>query len=284
MISPGEEDQYPFSLAIAPSGDLHVLWHTFSEGARLLLASSKDGGQTWNTSEQIGSDVFPLWSKLVIDQSGNLYVMGLNANNKSIYFNRSLDDGVTWPAARDVYTFKEDMGFATDGGWDIVEANSNLYAVWDESPAPSKGHIHFVSSQALTAKELAKLPSPTPTSSPTPKPIAAAPKPAAPANCPNPGVQITSPAEGSVFHERYVFIIGTANISRFHHWRMEYSTVNDGHTWNHLLERDYPVDNDKLMRLDTSTVPRGPYGLRLTVVDETGNYPEPCEVWFTNGY
>jgi hypothetical protein len=64
---------------------------------------------------------------------------------------------------------------------------------------------------------------------------------------------------------------------------MEYSTVNDGHTWNHLLERDYPVENDKLMMLDTSTVPRGAYGLRLTVVDVTGNYPEPCEVWFING-
>lgn len=119
---------------------------------------------------------------------------------------------------------------------------------------------------------------------PTPEPVAVAPKPAAPANCPNPGVQITSPPEGTVFQQRRVFIIGNANIHNFHHWRIEYSTVKDGHTWNYLLERDYPVENDKLIMLDTSTVPRGPYGLRLTVVDVTGNYPEPCEVWFTNGY
>jgi hypothetical protein len=74
-----------------------------------------------------------------------------------------------------------------------------------------------------------------------------------------------------------------ANIVRFHHWRIEYSTTPGG-GWNFLLERDYPVENDKLVMIDASTVPRGPYGLRLTVVDETGNYPEPCEVWYVNGY
>jgi len=97
------------------------------------------------------------------------------------------------------------------------------------------------------------------------------------------GVQITSPAPGSHFTQRYNYIVGTANINRFHHWRIEYST-NPGGGWNHLLERDYPVGNDKLIMLDASSVPRGLYGLRLTVVDETGNYPEPCEVWFTNSY
>jgi hypothetical protein len=33
--------------------------------------------------------------------------------------------------------------------------------------------------------------------------------------------------------------------------------------------------------LDTRTVPAGRYGLRLTVVDQTGNYPEPFEIWWT---
>jgi Tol biopolymer transport system component len=120
---------------------------------------------------------------------------------------------------------------------------------------------------------------------PSPQPVVIAPKPtpAAPANCPNPGAQITTPVSGAVFTERYNYILGTANINRFHHWRIEYSTTPGG-GWNYLLERDYPVDNDKLIMLDASTVPNGPYGLRLTVVDETGNYPPPCEVWYTNSY
>lgn len=122
-------------------------------------------------------------------------------------------------------------------------------------------------------------PTPTPTSRPQPQ----QPQPAKATNCPSPGVEISSPAAGSRFIQQNNFIVGTANIARFHHWRMEYSTDPNG-GWNYLLERDYPVDNDKLVMIDAGTIPNGPYGLRLTVVDETGNYPEPCEVWFTNGY
>ncbi len=117
---------------------------------------------------------------------------------------------------------------------------------------------------------------------PTPQPISK-PTPVKSTNCPSPDVQIASPAPGTRFTRRNNFIVGTANISRFHHWRIEYSTDPNG-GWNYLLERDYPVDNDKLVMIDAGTVPNGPYGLRLTVVDETGNYPEPCEVWFVNVY
>ncbi|HEY84005.1 MAG TPA: zinc ribbon domain-containing protein [Chloroflexi bacterium] len=105
----------------------------------------------------------------------------------------------------------------------------------------------------------------------------------APSSCPAPGVQITSPRSGARFTRRNNFIIGTANINGFHHWKVEYSTDPNG-GWQYLLERDYPVDNDKLVMIDAKTIPRGPYGLRLTVVDASGNYPEPCVVWYTNGY
>lgn len=126
---------------------------------------------------------------------------------------------------------------------------------------------------------------PTVTSTPTPRPVAVlpSPTPAPIVDCP-PGVQITSPAPGAVFNQRNNFIVGTADIVQFHHWRIEYSTSPGGGGWNYLLERDYPVQNDKLVMIDAKTIPRGPYGLRLTVVDATGNYPEPCEVWFVNGY
>ena len=135
-----------------------------------------------------------------------------------------------------------------------------------------------------------RLPSPTPTETETPppsptsppRPVAPPPTPVPLSGCP-PGAQITSPRPGTVFQQRNNFILGVANIIRFHHWRIEYSTAPGG-GWNFLLERDYPVENDKLVMIDASTVPRGPYGLRLTVVDETGNYPEPCEVWYVNGY
>jgi hypothetical protein len=74
--------------------------------------------------------------------------------------------------------------------------------------------------------------------------------------------------------------MGTANIEDFHHYKLEW-WGEGGSEWGYLLERDEPVVNGELMMLDTRTVPAGRYGLRLTVVDQTGNYPGPFEIWWT---
>jgi hypothetical protein len=104
--------------------------------------------------------------------------------------------------------------------------------------------------------------------------------PPSPPVCPNPQVQINSPAPGTPFTSRYVSISGNANIPNFSYYKFEYSTDPNSSNWNYLLRQDTPIENGQLMELDTTTIPKGPYGLRLTVVDQTGNYPEPCVVWF----
>jgi hypothetical protein len=181
------------------------------------------------------------------------------------------------------------VGDSARGQIFIIDADGGgpqqLTTIGDANLAPlwlplSSDEILIASANDTTSSAIpASFPTPTPQS------IAAAPTstPVTAPNCPSPGVQIISPRPGTRFTQRYNYIVGTANIPRFHHWKIEYSTNPNG-GWMYLLERDYPVDNDKLIMLDTSTVPRGPYGLRLTVVDETGNYPEPCVVWYTNGY
>lgn len=156
--------------------------------------------------------------------------------------------------------------------------NTFLFPSWGVGP----------STQPTTDLTLVSILPPTPLPpTPTPVPPTATPIPptATPVPvCPNPNVQINVPYPYTTFRQRYIRVVGNANIANFNHYRIEYSTVNDGHSWNFLFRRDTPITNGELMTLDTSTVPRGSYGLRLTVVDHTGNYPEPCEVWFTNGY
>jgi len=98
----------------------------------------------------------------------------------------------------------------------------------------------------------------------------------------NPNARITSPAPGAPFTSRVVAISGYANVPNFNYYKIEYSTDPDSGNWNYLLEKDTPIENDVLMYLETSTVPYGPYGVRLTVVDMTGNYPEPCIRWFND--
>jgi hypothetical protein len=99
------------------------------------------------------------------------------------------------------------------------------------------------------------------------------------ASCPTAGMCISYPEPGASIGGQ-VHVMGTANIEGFHHCKIEW-WGEGGSGWNYLLERDQPVVNGELMMLDTRTVPAGRYGLRLTVVDQTGNYPEPFEIWWT---
>lgn len=115
------------------------------------------------------------------------------------------------------------------------------------------------------------VPPPPPTSTPEPSFDTS--------HCPNPGVCITYPAPGATISGQ-VHVMGTANIEGFHHYKIEYWA--EGSTaWNYLLEQYDPVVNGELMMLETATVPAGRYGLQLTVVDQTGNYPQPFEIWWT---
>ncbi|MCB0163075.1 MAG: SH3 domain-containing protein [Anaerolineae bacterium] len=98
----------------------------------------------------------------------------------------------------------------------------------------------------------------------------------------HPNAQITSPAPGLPFSSRVVAISGFANVPNFKSYKIEYSTDPHSGVWNYLFEQDTPVENGVLMHLETSTVPPGPYGVRLTVVDKSGNYPEPCIRWFND--
>jgi len=93
--------------------------------------------------------------------------------------------------------------------------------------------------------------------------------------CADPRVRITSPRSGDSVRGM-VEIWGTANIANFQYYKLEWRHFS---TWSYI-GRSYYAGNDKrLMTWDTSGVPTGIVRLRLVVVDRTGNYPEPCEIW-----
>lgn len=99
------------------------------------------------------------------------------------------------------------------------------------------------------------------------------------AHCPNPSVCIMYPEPGATISGR-VHVIGTGNIENFDHYKLDW-WGEGGSGWSYLLRKSEPVVNGELFMLDTRTVPAGRYGLRLTVVDQSGNYPEPFEIWWT---
>jgi hypothetical protein len=118
---------------------------------------------------------------------------------------------------------------------------------------------------------------PTPTSE-----IVGTPAPAVhPAACPNPNVRITSPGVNQVIQGN-VPVRGTATHSSFQYYKVEVGQGNNPREWTVVGQLHHtPVNGGVLETFNADAYPAGTYTLRLVVVDQTGNYPEPCQVTVT---
>jgi len=120
---------------------------------------------------------------------------------------------------------------------------------------------------------------PSPTSAPTP--TASEPTttpPPAPAPCPDENTRIISPGMNAVV-SGWVTISGTANHAQFQFYKVEYGIGENPSTWNSVGDLHHsPVVGGQLAGIDTSALPNGAAWFRLTVVDQTGNFPAPCSV------
>ena len=94
-----------------------------------------------------------------------------------------------------------------------------------------------------------------------------------PSHCPSPNVCIEAPRAG-VGLSGTVDFIGTAGAPEFGYYKVE--SGRDGENWTFLYKSSRQVSHGALFTLETSTVPPGPYWVRLTVVRKNGNYPAPC--------
>lgn len=101
-----------------------------------------------------------------------------------------------------------------------------------------------------------------------------------PPACPNPSVRITSPGVNQVVRGNFP-VRGTASGANFQYYKIEVGpgTNPREQEWTVVgyLHRS-PVDGGVLETFNSSAYPSGAYTLRLVVVDQTGNYPEPCRV------
>jgi hypothetical protein len=125
-------------------------------------------------------------------------------------------------------------------------------------------------------------PRPTPPS-PTPEVMVTNTPVVRPAACPDPNLRITSPGMNQALQGNFP-IRGTANIANFQYYKIE---VGPGpnprdHEWTVVGQLHHsPVSGGVLETFNSSAYPPGTYTLRLVVVDQTGNFPEPCRVTVT---
>ncbi len=124
-------------------------------------------------------------------------------------------------------------------------------------------------------------PTPRPQEEPTETPIPTVTAVPPPSICPNPDVQITSPGMDAVLNGP-VQILGTANIPNFQFYKVEVGAGENPTSWSIFSDiHKSRIAGGLLDIWDPSAYPPGVYKLRLTVVDNTGNYPLPCEVRVT---
>ncbi len=137
-----------------------------------------------------------------------------------------------------------------------------------------------ITSTATPTRERPTLPprpSPTPDVDVTETPVVH------PPSCPNANVRITYPGMNQVVQGN-VPIRGTANTADFQYYKIEVGPGSNpqDHEWTVVgqLHRS-PVTGGVLETFNSGAYPAGTYTLRLVVVDQTGNYPTPCQVTLT---
>jgi spore germination protein YaaH len=97
-------------------------------------------------------------------------------------------------------------------------------------------------------------------------------------NCDNPSWTITNPRPGTVLRGTFA-VYGTATHPDFEKYRLQISgSGTDDTDFATLQVYTTPVVSGELGTVNSAAFVPGDYWLRLTVIDQTGNYPPQCMV------
>lgn len=114
---------------------------------------------------------------------------------------------------------------------------------------------------------------PVPPDQPTRAPVISA---GQPPSCGNATARITQPGNNAQV-TGVVQIVGSAAIDNFQYYKFEFRDPTTGQ-WVFISRFDNTVPSGVLGSWNSDTLPPGEYDFRLVVVDNTGNFPDPCIV------
>lgn len=127
--------------------------------------------------------------------------------------------------------------------------------------------------------EVAAVEAPTPTPEvATETPVAEAPPPVVAAVCADARAQISSPGQNQVV-SGLIPIQGRATHEAFASYKIEAGSPDGGLAF--IGSGNIPVEGGQLGSLDTATFANGPLLIRVTVIDQSSNFPPPCDVIVT---
>jgi hypothetical protein len=146
-------------------------------------------------------------------------------------------------------------------------------------PTPTNTPLPATTTPTVTPIPLLATPTPAltrapeqPTATPAPAPIIQPPA------CPDSRSVLIRPGENEVVRGM-VNVIGTATHEKFQYYKVEYAPgANAAGNFSYFGGGNSPVINNLLANIDTGALSNGLWTLRLIVVDQTGNFPPPCQV------
>jgi hypothetical protein len=97
-----------------------------------------------------------------------------------------------------------------------------------------------------------------------------------PVGCTDPGTHISAPLAGAQIDGVFT-VFGTAQVENLDYYKLEIRP-DFAAAYNFYDRYPNPVSDDALGQVNTSLFDDGVYWLRLTVVDNTGNFPPPCDI------
>jgi hypothetical protein len=103
-----------------------------------------------------------------------------------------------------------------------------------------------------------------------PRPVAQAP------SCPDNRALFLRPGNNETVSGT-INVVGSANHEQFQYYKVEYAQAGT-ENYAYITGGNSPVTNGVLGSIDTTSLPNGAWTLRLIVVDQTGNFPPPCQV------
>jgi LysM repeat protein len=95
--------------------------------------------------------------------------------------------------------------------------------------------------------------------------------------CPDQRAVITTPLQNQTV-SGWVTVRGNATDPNFKFYKLEYGKGSNPSSWNWFFGGEFPIWQGTLGGLNTAILDSGLWTIRVTVVDQTSNYPPPCNV------
>lgn len=228
------------------------------------------------------------------ENNGQQTTAGEDGNAESGAANTTEDTTLEGDGATDATTNSSADGSAADSNQTESSGDTGTTELTADAapngPTDSSAQVNIEANGGVNvaAFPTATQPLPTPTFTYAPPPPPAPPTivpTAIPAVssplCTDTRARINNPGNGSIVSGSFN-IVGSATHEQFQFYKIEYAPgASTDQAFVYLAGGNNPINGGVLATVDSGIWPNGTWTIRIVVVDQTGNFPPPCNVTIT---